>query len=216
MRNVGNHEVCPGCRPPGPVKGQSSTISVFSIWPQARSSTPEAPVDLRSTDDLRPIAQLPPEAGLVADEGVAVPAFLCIFLCELVVAGAMVLAPDAPETESVEPPGFGLLIPVPPWPPAAPPPALWAKTPPDIPTKSAEIKTPFVAARIAVSSSTNRLTPDGVSPVRDRNPHTTPVGKAARNHLTRETSVAKREKCCRRGPLRAHPVRLWFFPHGRP
>jgi hypothetical protein len=129
--------------------------------------------DRRPPPDRNAIAQLPPEAGLVADEGVAVPAFLGIFLCELVVAGAMVLAPDAPETVSVDPPAFGLLIPVPPCPPAAPPPAPWAKTLLDIPTRSTEIKIPFVATRMAVPSSTNRSTPDGANPyVRDRNSHT--------------------------------------------
>lgn len=129
------------------------------------------------------IAQLPPEAGLVADEGMAVPAFLCIFLCELDVAGAMVLAPDAPETVSVEPLAFGLLIPVPPCPPAAPPPAPCAKTLPDIPTKSTESKTPFVTTRMAISSSMNRLTPHGVNPYfRGRNSRTAPAAQFATAH----------------------------------
>jgi hypothetical protein len=66
---------------------------------------------------------LPPEPGLVADAGMAAPDFLCVFLCEGVPEGVMLFAPDAPDTVSVEPPAFGLLIPVPPCPPAAPPPA---------------------------------------------------------------------------------------------
>jgi hypothetical protein len=134
-----------------------------------------------SSRDRIPTAQLPPEAGLVADEGVAAPAFLCIFLCELDVAGAMVLAPDAPETVSVDPLAFGLLIPVPPCPPPAPPPAPWAKTLPDIPTKSTENKTPFVTTRMAISSSMNRSTPHGVNPYfRDRNSRTAPGGSSAK------------------------------------
>ena len=58
--------------------------------------------------------QLPPEPGLVADAGVAALDFLCIFLCEVVPAGAMLFAPDAPDTVPVEPSALGLLIPVPP------------------------------------------------------------------------------------------------------
>ena len=41
-------------------------------------------------------------------------AFLCFFFCEVAPAGAMLFDPDAPDTVSVEPLAFGLLIPVPP------------------------------------------------------------------------------------------------------
>jgi hypothetical protein len=58
--------------------------------------------------------QLPPEAGLVAEAGVVVLDFLCIFLDEVAPAGAMVFVPDAPDTASVDPPALGLLMPVPP------------------------------------------------------------------------------------------------------
>lgn len=58
--------------------------------------------------------QLPPEAGLVAEAGVVVLDFLCIFLDEVAPAGAMVFVPDAPDTVSVDPPALGLLMPVPP------------------------------------------------------------------------------------------------------
>lgn len=142
-----------------------------------------------------PDAQPPPDAGSAADEGAAVAAFLCIFLCELAVAGAMVLAPDAPETVSVEPLEFGLLIPVPPCPPAAPPPAPWAKTLPDVPNRSTEIKIPFVATRMVVSSNINRSTPNGANPyVRDRNSHTVRWSKQRRAYRPTGTSVANWQK----------------------
>jgi hypothetical protein len=44
----------------------------------------------------------PPQPGLVADAGMAVPDFLCIFLCEVVPEGVMLFAPDAPDTVSVK------------------------------------------------------------------------------------------------------------------
>lgn len=92
--------------------------------------------------------------------------FLCIFLCDVVPEGAMVFAPDAPDTVSVEPPALGLLMPVPPCPPAAPPPpAPCAYAAPEIPINNAEIKIPFVELRMVVSSSAERsLAPEGVSP----------------------------------------------------
>ena len=68
------------------------------------------------------IRQLPPDAGVGADAPMAAFDFLCVFLCDVVPEGAMVFAPDAPDTVSVEPPAFGLLMPVPPCPLAAPPP----------------------------------------------------------------------------------------------
>ncbi|BCG05393.1 hypothetical protein PPGU19_099610 (plasmid) [Paraburkholderia sp. PGU19] len=68
------------------------------------------------------IRQLPPDAGVGADAPMAAFDFLCAFLCDVVPEGAIVFAPDAPDTVSVEPPAFGLLMPVPPCPPAAPPP----------------------------------------------------------------------------------------------
>jgi hypothetical protein len=100
--------------------------------------------------------------------------FLCIFLCEVVPEGAMVFAPDAPDTVSVEPPAFGLLMPVPPCPPAAPPPpAPCAYAVPEIPISNAEITIPFVETRMVVSSSAKRsLAPEGVSPpMKMRNSH---------------------------------------------
>lgn len=61
-----------------------------------------------------PIRQLPPDPGLVADAGMAALDFLCVFLCDVVPEGAMVFAPDAPDTVAVEPLALGLLMPVPP------------------------------------------------------------------------------------------------------
>ena len=99
---------------------QSALLAVaLSVGPGITSAL-EARAGRRSPIIPQP---LPPEPGLVADAGIAAPDFLCIFLCEVVPEDVMLFAPDAPDTVSVEPPAFGLLIPVPPCPPAAPPPA---------------------------------------------------------------------------------------------
>ena len=115
--------------------------------------------------------QLPPEPGAGADAAMPLPAFLCVFLCDEVPAdGSMVFAPDAPDTVSVEPPAFGLLIPVPPCPPAAPPPpAPCAQTLPEKTISSAEIKIPAVERRMFVSSTAKRpVAPEGARPHRVR------------------------------------------------
>jgi len=102
----------------------------------------------RSTSQvIFPSQLLPPEPGLVADAGVAVPAFLCIFLGVPVAEGAIVFAPEAPETVPAAPSALGLLIPVPPCPPAA----LCAQTLAEILASKAENRISFVATRISVS-----------------------------------------------------------------
>lgn len=83
-------------------------------WAAGAISLPLKPPCARPPDIVKTYFQLPPEPGLVAEAGVVALGFLCIFLCEVPLAGAMVFDPDAPDTVSVEPPAFGLLIPVPP------------------------------------------------------------------------------------------------------
>lgn len=105
----------------------------------------------------------PPDPGLVAEAGVAIPDFLCIFFAGLAVEDDMLSAPDAPDTVLVGPLAFGLLMPVPPC-PEPPPPAACAKAPPDIPANIIEINTAFLmATRMALSSGVSRRD-KGVSP----------------------------------------------------
>lgn len=106
---------CAGLMPPT----SYSSIESVTLGGQRHLTIPEAAIRAdRLTSSIRTL-QPPPEPGLVADAGMAALDFLCIFLCVVVPAGAMLFDPDAPDTVSVDPPAFGLLIPVPPCPTAA-------------------------------------------------------------------------------------------------